>query len=550
MEAQQAEQVRDQAAPNRPGKDSVLEALKARHPWHQQNTKELWPFLRAVFDGFKSKDDKKRFLVTGDLEKAEHFDIRVKLTQFLGCSPSISERLVGRIFQDHAEVDYAGHSELERFAEDIDGTGTTLEEFLEEHAREAAEMGLVGIWVDRGRRPADAVSQADEDRSLKITPFSAEEIVDWSPNPDDGMPDWIKLQRTMTRQTDAFGKREIFIRWLILTREQWFVYEATTEQLQTSIEKMVGPSGRLELYKSLDVRDFTDRTPENNVHGAGRVPFTVLYGKKKGFLQGESLLEGAARADLAGLNADSDATFSEWLHCKPAFFAKTKRSIEDLAKNVGIAWKLNPEDNEEIGYVSTDGAGFEHQRKVIESRKLDAHRMAGADPIGLFEASAQPESGRAKSLRFSASEERVLARLAANIQAAHFDILDLCARLLSTAPVGPKERAFKGSVRYQSKFDLADAADLIEQYAEAGYYIDSESWHKDMRKRIARLIAGDVARERAAVYDQEIDAAPFRLNLPSERVDNAAAAGASKGDEFDDGEEVPPKSRDRKSEAA
>jgi hypothetical protein len=186
--------------------------------------------------------------------------------------------------------------------------------------------------------------------------------------------------------------------------------------------------------------------------------------------------------------------------------------------------KLNPDETEDAEYITNDAGSFEHQRSVVEDKTLAAHRMAGADPVGLTDNGVQGESGRAKSLRFSASEERVLARFSQQTQKFHKAILEIAARRFSPDVPGIDEKAFLGSVRYQSKFDLADADDLIDQYASFGADIQSPTYHTFMQTRIAHLTMGDVSKELRDKVEKEIkgvDAEPPKTQRSDVKTDES-----------------------------
>lgn len=354
----------------------------------------------------------------------------------------------------------------------------------------------------------------------RVMPFRAEEIVNWSVDAA-GRLDWVILERIVQHQPDPMKPAELWVKWMVIDRVRTRVWAGKLNQDSATGSVGFDPSRRTFVKTNkLQVDNVRQVGSEDGVeHGAGMVPFIPLYGRRVGPMMGRSPLAGAIRADLAAFNQDSGCTFSEWLHGKPLFVLKSARQLEDITRGDAHAFHLNPDDKEDAEYKSTPTEGFSHGREVVEKRTLDAYRMAGADPLGVFENSGSPESGRAKRYRFSATEERVLARLSAQIQDTHHQILEVGARLMSPDVPDLDAQVFNGHVRYQSKFDLADANEVIEQYGEAGYYIESKTWHHDMRKRIALLIAGEVSPERRALYEKEIEAAPFRRNLPAESVE-------------------------------
>jgi len=495
---------------------NLTEALDKRSAWHQKmSQKQHWPLWRANWDGFESDDQKADYLVTSNIEKPSHFETRRRLTQFMGCTPAIADRLIGRVFQDRPEVDYSAgenpnplEETVKQWAEDMDGSGLTLDKWIKDKADNAMKMGAFGVFVDKiggefSDRSAEEAAGADK---LRLICYEPEEIIDGEID-EQGRIVWVKLRKFVERQPDPLSKPAKYIEWLILDRENATVYRADIEDGATmNFEQSADGS-------FIMVGDTKHKEPTlitQAAHGAGCVPFEIYYGDKLDTLQGVTPLRGGIRADLATLNADSTASWQEWLHGNQVLVIETERDVQKVFLDGNSIMKLNPGAAEKAEYLTNDAASFGHMREVVESRKLDAHRMIGADPVGLFEGSASPEAGVAKERRFSASEERVLARFAEQTQAFHTRILELATRRFSPTIPALEDKAFGGSVRYAAKFDLADADTVLGAWLEVKpeFATLSPTLVEYMDTRIALLLMGDSPRDKREQVAEEIQAAP------------------------------------------
>ncbi len=238
------------------------------------------------------------------------------------------------------------------------------------------------------------------------------------------------------------------------------------------------------------------------------VPFAINYGGGRRFdtLQCRSLLNGSKRADLAGFNERSWATFGRYLHNVPLLEILTDQDIKDVLRDISRAVVMRP--GESIQYRQTDAGAFETSMKAVEEIDLQAFRQAGADTSGQTNNSGNagsPESGVAKTERFKHTEARSLSRISKDAADCHYDILEIAARYMMPKPPPIDVPAFTGSVRYPQRFDLADVQELIGHYVKMAPYIKSVSWHRDMLTRIGLLLLGDVSREQAAEFEQEIE---------------------------------------------
>lgn len=485
--------------------------LMSRHPWYlEQSTKERWGLLRAVQSEVSSTAEKRAYLPRADLEKEEHYDKRVQMTEFAGMALQMASRFTAAVFGDGLSVEIPDENPMVRaWHDDTDGDGTRLVEWLEDQAEEAALMGRVGVMLNlTSDKPLDASmprSQDDDERDnvrLRITAWGTEEITDWEVDDKTGKPLWVKMERIQTeRETfDATPKR--YHVWWILTPDSVTTYRAELKE-DANQEREITPSGK-PFEEGGDIASspanglgYTDlgriEGPDSKPHPYQRIPMDFIYGvRRKGqpWGQGRSLLFGSARQDIAGMREDSSGTWSRYLHNNPAAVIWTDEDVDTVVTNKGI--KLRPggpqNEREDFQYRNTDSGAHGISMTALEMRRIESIRQAGADSsVWGDSGGADQESGRARQMRFTSGESRVLRKMASSVARTHRVILEMAAKAY-------QEPDFAGTVQYPTHFELEDTGTLLEQYSTArleGFAEMSPTWDQNMRQRIAVGMMGD-----------------------------------------------------------
>lgn len=522
--------------------------LMARHPWYSKMSRApYWPRLRAVFEGMNEEETKREHLVWGAFEKKSHFDTRVRMSEFSGVFGSIVERIVGAVFGREPEVSYEKAdqpapkrrkngpdgevqkpapkpekplSEIEEFADNCDGTGATLAEYIEDQSDEAVAMGTVGVFVDQpkadpakkaefeklpaDRRSVDAQKRLGIPRIPRCVKYYAEEIEDWGVDESDRFT-WVKLRRVFSKRDSINDDRGLYVQFVTIDRVNVTVCEAKATDAGMRSPRL-GMNGLPLLDRPDDIEE--PSSDEVTPHNCGRVPFVEIPGKRLGKMRALCPILGSARADIAAFNEDSQQTFSRYLHAIQLLVIKSTKKWKQITKNGASALHLNPDDKESAEYLSTDAAAFEIGMKAVENRKFDAHRQAGVDPVGMLEhGSMEAESGKAKESRFGKGEARHLKRFAQQVENAHWEILEIAARRLAPAPAGIDDQVFEGSVRYRKDFSQEDVAALADLFAMARpWFRSAPEFNRTMLKRLALAMLGDASQKQQRELLAEIDA--------------------------------------------
>jgi len=540
--------------------DSTLkDSLLSLHPWYleQITAPNQWQLARAVTGRFSDPAVKREFLNRGDFENETQYRVRVLISPFLGKTEGIASSFAGAVFAKQPEIKYGPAEQkeldafgqmLEQWADNVDGQGSSLTELLETNSDEAVPMGLVAFYVTKpkltpeqaaaldavptgtrnaaGQLPTDIVKGLGIDQAPRVVKFAPENVTNWECD-EQGRPVWVILTHHISRQDAPTEMRKSLIQWIVLTRTEAIVYEApyTSHQQQSTTSNIArssgvsdagtGAPGSPPLNEAATPAVFPvaatlvgDPIETARVtHGLNRVPLALYYGggRKIAPLQSRSILDGAKRADLAGFQERSWATISAYLHAVPMLQVILKnRTLSNLYRDATNSFILN--EGESVDYKNTDAGAFDTAMKRVEELDFQASRLSGADAVGTFNGGPQAESGTAKQSRFNNTESRSLARIAKDAADCHYDLLDIAARYLMGVAPPIDAQAFQGSVKYTSRFDLADRAELVDEYLKIGPKIKSLTWHKGQLKRIAQLSRGEISKDEWSEIEAEIDA--------------------------------------------
>lgn len=426
---------------------------------------------------------------------------------------------------------------LQEWAGNVDRHGRTLIESLEANSSESIAMGMSVFLVDGPRMPAKEVIQAslakdapttESDMAAlgvktipRLVPFCIEQLTNWGVD-DQGTPVWAIIAHEVSMQPDPLLEREAYVEWIVVTTTEITTYRAKllTDLTYPITEQMV---------------DEPEVHVAATAHGLNKLPVVPLYGGGRVFapFQVRSLLEGAARADIAGFNEDSWATFARCVHLNPLLKIKSRKDLTDVWRSASQAFKLDPVEQEDVEYASTDSAGFQLAMDAVERRGMDAYRQAGADPTGMFEnGSASPESGTAKNARFSHTESRALARISSHAADAAYDILEVASRVMEPGTKPPAEdQLFTGSVRFPSTFDGADSGAITETYIASKDTIKSVTYHRIMHTRLALLNVGEISQDDQKQIAAEIAASDVMPPPPTPMVVDQAGNPVGGGDQ-------------------
>lgn len=457
------------------------------------NSAHRWKRWRAVLDGFEDPEQRQAFLPRAEFELEKNYDCRIALSQFLGISGQAVEQLVGAVMgQDPViEVEKA----LEDFRQDVDGNGTTIEEYAESVAIEAVAMGIAYIVVDGpsvaleepARTRMDEIAAGANKAYLSL--LKAEDLINWDTNAA-GKLNWAMFRQHIHEQDEATDSRRCYI--------QLTLYDTSTVR-RWRLE--VDENGHA--LKEGD--DFSEVAIPNPNHDLGEVPVFPVYGRRVGPMQGDSIIKDSSRADIAAYNDESWSAMARYRHANPILKMYSSEHPEKLFSGNVVRLKRNGAtgEDEDLEYVELSQSSFEARENAIERYRRSAVTLSGLNPQVIPDAanSTTGESGIAQRVRFSQTQKRQIDRFSRKFENTLERVMDAAEKWITNASTPTPK-----TVRFRSSFEYTEADDMLRRIERVDGLIPSPVLIREMMKDLASKLVdlGDEAREEVM---QEIDAA-------------------------------------------
>jgi len=477
--------------------DRFLE-LDQKHPDYIEWESEWRLFSDVLGDTKANKED---YLPKAIFENKELYDFRLKLSEFIPDSPLSVNKIIGALYQRKPARDFKTHAgDLNPMLEDVDLDGTAWDDFIAETARILIGYGTTRILINfnDANLPGGTRTLAMEQEAgarpflINYTPLS---VIDW----DVSRFGQLRMVRIKEERVSKGGSDHVDITLFITYTEDeisWVEFAKSRDDGTLSITE--------------------DRTVQNTL---GMVPMIVTYFPRKvKSMIGSGYIRFSSKADIRKIRSESDLHYDTYVHSHPTLWVKTKEDMSDLGIGTNTYVKLNPDENEEMGYAEVPTSAFEALMKVIELNVNATARHTGTDPMGQLQAvgsSVFQASGVARAWSFGTSEARILSSIADRMEKVETKVLDIMLRF--KLGESPKDRkVFTGDILYPEDYDTSAIDSLGEQTQNVGQSINSPTLQKVLQKRWASGLAGDVSQD---VHDQimkEIEDNPL-INTTIER---------------------------------
>ena len=146
----------------------------------------------------------------------------------------------------------------------------------------------------------------------------------------------------------------------------------------------------------------------------------------------------------------------------------------------------------------------DHLRQNKEDSVSAIKRISGLDPLSSSSGPNERASGRSRSVAFSVSEERHLRRAAKALSNAEKRIFEIAERWVSAeANVSPTKTLNNYRTNYPLVFSNAGTEGTIEQWLATRSAINSETYDKEMQKKIVDSALGDISRDvRRSIHEE------------------------------------------------
>lgn len=471
--------------------DSLLERLESRHPTWEENRKTWQEIEDVLYDRVKNRLEE--YIPRGHDEEPTDYNIRKRFARFKGELLSVIHRMVGAVTsrpptRSDEQVALWGH-----FIDNCDGGQTHLDQFLEDRLFEAFGFGASAMLVDRlpvddqgfyteetskGFEPYDEIMRVEND-AIYLVPYRISQVVDWSVDRQ-GEFHWVRLYEDTVQQLspdETAMKVDVYREF---DRRSWRVYHVYHD----------GDERRADLIDEGD-------------HHLGIVPLAIVSLQKEKAMSFHSPMRYAYQHDIANFIADADLQYDQWLHAHPTLVDYTAdESKTRLTIGPGSRVKRNPTNDEDVKYLELNGATLKELR---ESKKEAIEGLRRISGIEMTEQD-QSASGRSRAMQFSVSEERHLRRAARALARCECRIFEIAERWVDPrTDISSMEVLNSEKPVYPFFFTNAGTEGLIEQWIATRSDINSETYDKEMQKKIVDSALGDVPSDVRKMIVDEIE---------------------------------------------
>ncbi len=233
------------------------------------------------------------------------------------------------------------------FVENADGNGTSLDDFIKASFADVLQCRYAGWMLGR----ADSVAeQQPDDETLILTPYRAEDMLDWQRSPC-GELEWVTLRKE--RHERAFPEeRRMIETYTFLNREQWATWECVRGESDEKAE-LIG-EGR---------------------HDLGAVPFVVFE-----VPDGLWLLDKVFSPAVSLFNRQNALQWAEHMSCYVQPFLRTRETDSGKANKVWgestvMELRAAPDGAEEVGWVAPDISPLDFLAKQISDDRDELYRI-------------------------------------------------------------------------------------------------------------------------------------------------------------------------------
>ena len=453
-------------------KKDLMKFLRSRHPYWEANHK-MWELYGAIK---RREIDEPNVLVRGVFESETEFKKRIELSAFIPESSNIVERVMGFIARQDCERDLKGQeAALKPFIEKANKRGHDLRRVTQSALGFALYQSAAYLLIDAKRlampEKIDSVLKLEqalgEPYAVHYTP---EQAVNWD-IAEDGSLNWILLREEVQRQ-DPFSNRENLIVYRFFERNFSWVFKLSPKKDATApVNEGQKENQPITIdEKKEDTFEIVTYGPLG--HHVGLVPVVQVIPFQGDFevpMQGVSFIKTAALLDIQAFRVESDFHWSMFLHLHPQLVIKTAtaKSVQAITTNSAII--LNPDENEDVFYVTPPSVVFDQARQTIREARENAWIQTGQDAASrITEGRITEQSGIHKRLSFEMAEAPILNHLSDVFAKAQADCLEIAARYKNpSANPGPETKVFTGAVTHRKNYDSIWVNDFIATLKEA-----------------------------------------------------------------------------------
>lgn len=459
---------------------ATIKLSEREHPLYTDNI-DGWDFYEKAAKGgagFLTEENIK----SHRLEESDDFAERKARSYFLNYCDTIPTIYNSYIFK--GAIKRKPDSDLYIFRENIDGKGTSMDDFIKKAGYLASVYGVVHLMVDMNTSPKKNPSKADI-RHDGVAPFCSiilpTQMVDWSVD-SKGNFNWILYTYTHYTDSDPTVERTQETHYKLVTREKWEVQD-----------------------EDGNVVTFDDGTPSSGPNTLGIVPvYTMYHSTINDDKVGDSLIKDIVYVNRAILNWCScidemieRQTFSQLVVPDDGSLSEDEDKDPLRRLSTASAWTFNYDSKHPPAFISPRADNITTIWNLVLDHIKEMFRMAGLQ--GGTSDLYTSRSGRQSQMNFLGVSSS-LAEKAMTYEKAENGISTLAYQQLGLS-FDKYEK-----VKYPQAFDIVALMEEIDSILKIMERNFSETLNKTLMKEVARKSVPTALEEVKKEIEDEIDA--------------------------------------------
>lgn len=449
---------------------------------------------------------------------------RRRLARYENIAATILDAVSGALFMQHPSRTFGEHKANETVSawwKDVDGKRTHIDTFMQDSWVVAGVFGYAVLFLDKAATEAETAADVAPPRLCRYTPL---DMIDWITD-EQGKLVSVKLVEPEPRKD--FG----------------------TRMTATQLRVRVVDETSWELFDSKGV------SIEKGEHGFGRLPITLLYGKRRPLIPiiGKSVIgDPQLFIDLYNLTSEvrellRNQTFSI-LNVPIGKDGSVETEQARIGSQSGTANVMF--SGEAAHYLEPSGTNVTVYHDHIDRLARMIYRLASMPWEGDSKDAESADSRQIKRAELS----QVLTKYAAELQSSDRDVLELVYRATYGDKGQAQLEADGATVTYPTEFDAPDLQAIAEHTAAALALDLGPTATKELKKRTVRQFLPGMETDKLKASDAEIDGQQILTkDEKAQAIFQGQLGRMQAGAESDEPEqpvEAPPPAKDDESQAA
>ncbi len=304
--------------------------IDSTHPLYD-DSKEKWTRVRDSYlgsDAIKSKGE--IYLPKLSSQEKGEYDAYVMRSMYVNAIKNTVQGLVGAVMRINPVIN--APDRIMELAQDITGTGVSLNDFISNMLSEQLLMGRQGVMIDR-----------TTERSY-LSGYTTEQMTNW-------MEDVIVLKETYLQQdlNDNYSQSyEVQFRELLIDENGAFLVRLWKDNEGWSISQEIYPT---KVGQALDM-----------------IPFVAISGNELNMNPTQPPLMSLVDTNLSMYRTSADLEHGRHFTALPTPYVTGIDGDSELRIGSGSAWIL-PDSSSKAGYLEFTGQGLQALEKAVEEKR-------------------------------------------------------------------------------------------------------------------------------------------------------------------------------------